>query len=100
MLDPLVDRLAGLLARPRVLAPQTERQLAQHLAEHKSTSLASFLLGASSILEEYELDVVFAPVFTPTLDERAELADLLFHWRPTSEQLRDSVVPALCARAT
>jgi len=98
MLDPLVDRLAGLLERPRALAPQSERQLAQHLAEHKSTSLASFLLGASSLLEEYELDVVFAPLFTPTLDERAELADLLFHWRPTAEQLRDDVIPALRRR--
>jgi hypothetical protein len=98
MLDPLVDRLAGLLARPRALAPQTERQIASHLAEHKSTSLATFLLAASALLEEYELDVVFAPLFTPTLDERAELADLLFHWRPAAEQLRDHVVPALCGR--
>lgn len=98
MLDSLVDRLAGLLARPRALAPQTERQLAQYLAEHKSTSLASFLLGASSLLEEYELDIVFAPLFTPTLDERAEVADLLFHWRPSEPQLRDVVVPKLCER--
>jgi len=87
MLDPLVDRLAGLLARPRALAPQTERQLAQHLAEH-STGTAAFLLCASSVLEDHELDILFGPMFTPTLDERAEVADLLYHWRPDEGDVR------------
>ena len=96
MLDQLTDRLAALLRRPRALPPQTQRQLAQHLAEHRSSSVASFLMGAADLLEEYELDVLFAPVFTPTLDERAEVADLLFHWRPTAPQL-DAIVPKLCA---
>src|SRR5437899_1496101 len=97
MLDQLTDRLAALLRRPRPLPPQAERQLAQHLAEHRATSMTSFLLAAAGLLEEYELDIVFAPVFTPTLDERAELADLLFHWRPSEQQLRE-IVPELCER--
>jgi hypothetical protein len=27
-------------------------------------------------------------MFTPTIDERAEVADLLYHWRPTDDDLR------------
>src|SRR5262245_7800801 len=90
MYEQLRERLAGILRRSRALKPQTERQLAQHLAEHAS-SLSTFLLCASAVLEEYELDIAFGPLFTPTLDERAEVADLLFHWRPTAEQLHQLV---------
>ena len=71
MYDQLRARLASLLSKPRSLKPQTQRQLEQHLAEH-SSDLASFLLCASAVLEEYELDIVFGPVFTQTLQERAE----------------------------
>jgi len=91
----LKARVAELLSRPRPMKPQTERQLAPHLAEH-STGLASLLLCAAEVLEEYELDIVFGPLFTPTLDERAELADLLYHWRPTTQQL-DQLVSELTA---
>jgi hypothetical protein len=90
MYDQLRARLATLLSKPRSLKPQTQRQLEQHLAEH-SSDLSSFLLCASAVLEDYELDIVFGPLFTPTIDERAELADLLFHWRPSIEQLRQLV---------
>lgn len=86
MYQQLKTRLATLLSRPRPLKPQTKRQLAHHLSEH-STSLPAFLLCASAVLEDYELDILFGPVFTPSLEERAELADLLFHWKPTAEQL-------------
>src|SRR5204862_1282515 len=64
---------------------------------HKSTNIQSFLLAAAGLLQEYELDIVFAPVFTPTLDERAEVADLLFHWRPSERQL-GQIIPQLCER--
>jgi hypothetical protein len=86
MYEQLRTRLAGLLRRPRVLPPQTDRQLQHHLAEH-SSSVTNFLLCAADVLQEYELDILFGPVFTPSLDERAELADLLFHWRPEPAQL-------------
>jgi hypothetical protein len=83
--EQLRSRLASILRRPRIMKPQTQRQLVRYLDEHRS-SLASFLLCAANVLEEYELDIVFGPLFTPTLDERAEVADLLFHWRPTPRQ--------------
>jgi hypothetical protein len=79
-------RLAEMLCRPRPLKPQTERQLAPHLAEH-SSKLSTFLMCAGDILEEYELDIVFGPLFTPTLDERAELSDLLTGAQPTSNEV-------------
>jgi hypothetical protein len=90
MYEQLRHRLAELLRRPRALPPQADRQLQHHLAEH-SSSTRDFLLCAADVLEEYELDILFGPVFTPTLDERAELSDLLFHWRPMAEQLRQLV---------
>ena len=90
MYDQLRSRLAALLVRPRPLKPQTERQLAQHLAEH-SIGTAPFLLCASSVLEDHELDILFGPMFTPTLDERAEVADLLYHWRPTDQDVQQLI---------
>src|SRR4051795_4879034 len=87
----LKARLAAMLASPRPLKPQTERQLGQHLAEYASSSstssgLPAFLLCAAEVLEDYELDILFGPLFTPTLDDRAAVADLLSHWRPPAEQ--------------
>jgi hypothetical protein len=86
MYAQLKSRLAALLRRPRPLKPQTERQLASQVAD-RSSSTESFLLGASALLEDHELDILFGPLFTPTVDDRAEVADLLFHWRPTPEQV-------------
>ena len=86
MYEQLKSRLGELLRRPRTLAAQTQRQLQQHLAEHGCTT-DQFLLSAVDVLEDFELDILFGPVFTPTFQDREQLADLLFHWRPTSEQL-------------
>lgn len=93
----LKSRLASMLRRPRPLKPQTERQLASYLAEH-SSKLSTFLMCAPDVLEDYELEIVFGPLFTPTLDERAELADLLLPPgdRPTTQQL-DQLVKDLRA---
>jgi hypothetical protein len=91
MYDQLKSRVAALLRRPRAMKPQTERQLTPYLAEHSSSGLPAFLLCAAEVLEDFELDIVFGPIFTPTLDERAELADLLFHWTPSGEQLAQLV---------
>jgi hypothetical protein len=94
MYDQLKSRLIALVARPRPFRSQTERQIHQYLSEH-STNLPAFLLCAADLLEDHELDILFGPLFTPSLDERAELADLLFHWRPTLEQLQQ-LIAQLC----
>jgi len=86
MYQQLKSRVESMLRRPRPLKPQTERQVQQYLAEHHS-NLSQMLLCAADVLEEYELDIVFGPLFTPSLDDRAELADLLLTWRPSAAEL-------------
>lgn len=90
MYDELKSRVAEMIAQPRPLKPQTERQLSQHMSDH-TADLTSFLLTASEVLEDYELDILFGPQFTPTLEDRAALADLLFHWRPSKAELAQLV---------
>jgi hypothetical protein len=90
MYDQLRDRIADVIARPRPMKPQTERQLADRLAE-RSTNLRTFLLAAAEALEDHELDVLFAPQFTPSLDDQAAVSDLLYHWRPSAEQIEQLV---------
>jgi hypothetical protein len=91
MYEHLLSRVATQLCRRRAMKPQTLRQLTGHLAAHNTSDVASFLLCAAEVLEEYELDILFGPLFTPGLDERAGLADLLYHWRPTDEQVAQLV---------
>jgi hypothetical protein len=90
MYSQLKSRIASQLSRPRPIKPQTQRQLSQHLAEYAS-DVASFLACAADVLEEYELEIVFGPLFTPDLDERGEVVDLLFHWKPSAEELEHLV---------
>ena len=77
------------------MKPQTERQLTTRMADHSSSSVPGFMLCAADVLEDYELDMLFASLFTPAVDERAEVADLLFHWRPSGDQLAQLVVDVL-----
>ncbi len=86
MYDQLKTRVAEMIAQPRPIKPQTQRQLSEHMSDH-TADLTSFLLSAAEVLEDYELDILFGPQFTPTLEDRAALADLLFHWRPSQAEL-------------
>ena len=94
MYEKLRDRIAGLLLEARPLKPQTERQLAHHLSEHHA-DVSSFLLCAAEVLEDHELDILFSPHFTPSLDDRIVVMDLLLHWRPSENEL-NSLVDDLC----
>lgn len=94
MFDQLKARIAEMIAQPRPLKPQTQRQLSEHVSD-EGDELRQFLLDAASQLEDYELDILFGPQFTPTLEDRAALADLLFHWKPTQAELLD-LVSGLC----
>ena len=94
MYDQLKARIAELLSRPRPIKPQTERQLSRYLTEH-SADTQTFLLEAAQELEEYELDILFAPQFTPQMQDQAAVSQLLYHWRPEADDL-DRLVPELC----
>ena len=94
MYDQLKDRIAELLSQPQPLKPQTERQLGHHLSDHHA-DLSSFMLCAAEVLEDHELDILFAPQFTPSLDDRIGVMDLLFHWHPSKDDL-NRLVDDLC----
>jgi hypothetical protein len=86
MYDALKTCLAELLARPRPLKPQAERHLARHLEEHHG-DLSTFAPKAAQLLEEHELEILFAPMFTPESDDQAAVSEPLGHWQPSPEEI-------------
>lgn len=86
MYDQLVTRVAERLALPRPIKAQTQRQLSHHCND-ESTETARFLLSATDLLEEEELDIVFAAQFTPDRDDQVAVSELLYHWQPTAEEI-------------
>ena len=71
-----VDAVAAELERPRPLL----KQVVDHLASHYSVSrneLGVFFTDQLGALEDYEVDLLFSPLFTPTLAEQAVFSDLL-----------------------
>ena len=94
MYNQLKTRIAELLAKPRPMKPQTERQLAQYLQEH-SLEIPAFFLKAAGLLEDHELEVLFAPQFTPALEDQAAVAEVLTQWRPAAGDLK-RLVTELC----
>jgi hypothetical protein len=98
MYENLKDRISELLSRPRPIKRQTERQLSLHLEDH-GVDVATFLREAAQLLEEHELDILFAPQFTPALEDKVAVSDLLYRWRPGAEELA-TLVEDLCATLT
>lgn len=86
MYEQLVTRIAEQLALPRPIKAQTQRQLSRHCSD-ESTETAKFLLSATDLLEEDELDIVFAAQFTPDCDDQIAVSELLYHWRPSEEEI-------------
>jgi hypothetical protein len=86
MFATLKQQIQRLLSRARTLKPQTERQLAHYLQDHGGTE-AEFLARAPSLLEEHDLEILFAPSFTPELDEQAAVSEVLASWRPTAKDI-------------
>ena len=75
-MQPFVDAVAAELERPRALL----KQVVDHLASHYSVSrdeLGAFFDGQLDALEDYEVDLLFSPLFTPTLTEQAVFSELL-----------------------
>jgi hypothetical protein len=56
------------------------KQVADHLSSHHSVSrdeLGHFLTTELDRLEDYEIDLIFSPLFTPTLEDQASFSSLL-----------------------
>ena len=71
-----LEAVAAELERPRPLLTQ----VVSHLASHYSVSrdeLGAFFTEQLGSLEDYEMDLLFSPVFTPTLAEQAAFSELL-----------------------
>ena len=71
-----VDAVAAELERPRPLP----KQVVGHLASHYSVSrdeLGAFFTDQLGALEDYEIDLLFSPLFTPALEEQAAFSGLL-----------------------
>src|SRR5262245_13526581 len=96
MYQQLSSQLSALLAQPRPLKPQTERHVAGYLQEHGGDN-AGFLSRAHELLEEHELDILFGPEFTPTLDDQAAVSDALATFRPSRADL-ERLNADLCAK--
>ncbi len=75
-MQAFVDAVAVELERPRALL----KQVVDHLASHYSVSrdeLGAFFASQLDTLEDFEVDLLFSPLFTPTLTDQAVFSHLL-----------------------
>jgi hypothetical protein len=75
-MQAFVDAVALELERPRALL----KQVVDHLASHYSVSrdeLGEFFKSQLESLEDYEIDLLFSPLFTPKLADQAAFSELL-----------------------
>jgi len=79
----LIETLAAELERPRPLLPQVIKHLGSTYGLERD-AVAAFLDGELANLEDYEVDLILSPLFTPTLNDQAVFAEVL----------GDSAVPA------
>ena len=72
----LLETLGAELERPRELSARVVSYIADTYGiDHDA--IGSFLVDELSRLEEYELDLILSPVFTPKLSDQAVFAELL-----------------------
>src|SRR5690349_18959511 len=81
--EPCVTKLAGLvvalaaeLERPRELSPRVLNYIGDNYSVEKE-GIGAFLVEQLPKLEDYEIDLILSPVFTPKLDDQAIFAELL-----------------------
>jgi hypothetical protein len=93
VVPPLLETLAAELERPRELTAQVVNHLAgTYGLTHEA--IGTFLAAELVKLEDYEIDLILAPLFTPTLQDQAVFAELLgrdsiptSHWPELIQQL-------------
>jgi len=73
---PLIDSLAAALERPREVTPQVSHHVIETFGIARET-VGDFLVNEMARLEDYEVDLILAPLFTPTLSDQAAFAELL-----------------------
>jgi hypothetical protein len=73
---PLVETIAAELEHPRELSSRVLNYISGHYGVDED-AIGSFLTNELPKLEDYEIDLVLSPVFTPKLSDQAIFADLL-----------------------
>jgi hypothetical protein len=76
MAKALVDTLARELERPRELSPRVLNYISGTYGVDQN-AIGSFLSDELSKLEDYEIDLILSPVFTPKITDEAIFAELL-----------------------
>jgi hypothetical protein len=72
----LLDTLAAELGRPRPLVPQVIKHLVGTYGLERD-AIGPFLVEQLPRLEDYEIDLILSPLFTPTVRDQAVFAELL-----------------------
>lgn len=75
-MSPLLETLAAGLERSRPITTQVARHISEAHAVTRE-NIGGFLSEELPKLEDYEVDLVLAPLFTPTLQDQAPVAELL-----------------------
>ena len=94
----LLETIAAGLEKPRVLLPQVIKHLVGTYGLERD-ALGAFLVEKLPGLEDYEIDLILSPLFTPTLAEQAVFAELLGRESIPSGQW-PGLVQQLAARPT
>src|SRR5262245_24730451 len=72
----LVETIAAELERPRELSARVLNYISGHYSVDED-AIGSFLTNELPKLEDYEIDLILSPVFTPKLSDQAIFADQL-----------------------
>lgn len=73
---PLLAALVTELERPRPLPAQVIRHISGTYGTERD-AIGAFLVGELPKLEDYEIDLILSPAFTPALHDQAIFAELL-----------------------
>ena len=97
-MQTLLETLAAELERPRELAPRVVSNITETYGIDRET-VGHFLTDELPKLEDYEIDLILSPVFTPKLADQAVFAELLGAASVPREQW-PGLVQQLVARPT
>jgi hypothetical protein len=84
----LVEVLASELERPRELSPRVMNYI-EGTYGIDANEVGAFLTDKLQNLEDYEVDLILSPLFTPRLSDQAIVAELLGRESTTREQWPD-----------
>jgi hypothetical protein len=97
-MEPLLDLIVRELERARDLPAQVIRHLNTTYGTPRE-ELGTFLETELGRLEDYEVDLILSPAFTPTLDDQALVASLLRGRSIPAEEI-GAIVRRVVARPT